>query len=174
MARFHPGKARQKIRPDQRSERGQAVRKRARAKNAQNRFLYCLLPMPSPAPLDQFLPLRLSARSVIAATRGNGRDAPKPALRLSWVERVKPTRCGSSSRSTRTAGGAPFRTLPHANPYGSVGWIPALSKRGRGSQKTAVRRHYVAAASPPIIAETAKARNSPPPAQPALPPDTRA
>jgi hypothetical protein len=35
---------------------------------------------------DQFLPLRLSARSVIrkqtvAATRGNGRDAPTPAAR---------------------------------------------------------------------------------------------
>jgi hypothetical protein len=40
---------------------------------------------------DQFLPLRLSARSVIrkqtvAATRGNGRDAPIPAVRGTTIE----------------------------------------------------------------------------------------
>ena len=45
---------------------------------------------------DPFPARRLSARYVIrqetfAGTHGNGRDAPKPALRLSWVVRVKPT-----------------------------------------------------------------------------------
>jgi len=45
---------------------------------------------------DQFLPLRLSARSVIrkqtvAATRGNGRDAPIPVIRRAAVGRQEPT-----------------------------------------------------------------------------------
>ena len=35
---------------------------------------------------------RISQRT-FARTRGNGRDAPEPAVRLSWVERVKPTDC---------------------------------------------------------------------------------
>lgn len=47
----------------------------------------------------RFAPPSLNAgyefrKETIAGTDGNERDAPKPAIRLSWVERVKPTQSG--------------------------------------------------------------------------------
>jgi hypothetical protein len=54
--------------------------------------------------LNSFLRPRLSARyrfskGTLAGTLGNGRDAPKTAVRLSWIERVKPTQSGRSCGS---------------------------------------------------------------------------
>jgi hypothetical protein len=39
-----------------------------------------------------------------AGVSGNDEDAPKRAVRLSWVERVKPTRCCPSSLALSTDG----------------------------------------------------------------------
>jgi hypothetical protein len=53
---------------------------------------------------DQFLPLRLSVRSVIrkqtvAATRGNGRDAPGAAVRAAMTEPLESPHNGCLSSS---------------------------------------------------------------------------
>jgi hypothetical protein len=39
---------------------------------------------------------RSDGEATFAGTRGNDKVAPKPAVRLSWVERVKPTHSGHS------------------------------------------------------------------------------
>jgi len=66
-------------------------------------------------------------KETFAGTRGNGREAPKPAVRQSWVERVKPTLRRHSPPRQRMVGSgreADIRTASQVKLRGSRSLAP--------------------------------------------------